>query len=144
MFTFLLDLSLGHSCSYKESLRVPIPYTQFTSLTQVINAAKMLLELGVSHILPSTSPKGDYHCDVWIEVERSWTQRQVQHNLNWLDMSQHILGPQRYGRWFKVPHRISQCEILQIAGCQDRLTNDLGWQEKETKKEKEKDHVEWE
>ena len=28
-------------------------------------------------------------------------------HLNWLDMSQHILGPQRYGRWFKVPHMIS-------------------------------------
>ena len=71
MFKFILDPSLGHTCAYKKSLKV----THFIYTISISHsspyATKILLELGESHILPSTSPKGDYHCDGWLEVARS-------------------------------------------------------------------------
>ena len=63
MLEFTLDHSHDHSCAYKISRILTIPYTQFLYYTHAVIVAKILRELEESHILFSTSLKGDYHCD---------------------------------------------------------------------------------
>ena len=70
MLTLLQDASLGHSCAYKKSLKVPHSIHTISISHSCRYAIQILRGLGASHILPSTSPKGDYHCDCWMEFVR--------------------------------------------------------------------------